>query len=247
MSLSARNQWFDAAGRIYIIFTIDEIKKALGCADKKAVKLLDELEKKYGLIERKRQGLGKPNLIYVKNFVSEPVERQFLNCQKHNSGMVESTIQELSKAQGNKTDNNKTDSSETDPFLSSDFFGKEPDEMDEYTDYYEFFSQEFEIEILYKKFPEDIETLEGILDLVVDTVCSKRKFIRIASDDKPIEIVRSRFMKLDSRHIEYILDCLRENTTDIRNMKQYLLAALYNAPTTMDSYYKSWANHVLGK
>ena len=83
MNLSARNGWLDEEGRVYIIFTIEEIKGALGCAEKKAVKLLDELEKKCGLIERKRQGLGKPNLIYVKNFISGSVERQFLNCQKH--------------------------------------------------------------------------------------------------------------------------------------------------------------------
>lgn len=78
MNLSARNGWLDEEGRVYIIFTIEEIKGALGCAEKKAVKLLDELEKKCGLIERKRQGLGKPNLIYVKNFISGSVERQFL-------------------------------------------------------------------------------------------------------------------------------------------------------------------------
>lgn len=74
MNLSARNGWLDEAGRVYIIFTIEEIKESLGCAEKKAVKLLDELEKKAELIERKRQGLGKPNLIYVKNFISGSVE-----------------------------------------------------------------------------------------------------------------------------------------------------------------------------
>lgn len=91
MNLSAKNGWLDEAGRVYIIFTIDEIKSSLGCAEKKSVKMLDELEKKCGLIERKQQGLGKPNLIYVKNFVStgvnkpvdNTVERQSLNCQKH--------------------------------------------------------------------------------------------------------------------------------------------------------------------
>lgn len=91
MNLSARNGWLDEAGRVYIIFTIEEIKESLGCAEKKAVKLLDELEKKAELIERKRQGLGKPNLIYVKNFISESVERQFSNFPKYNSRPVEST------------------------------------------------------------------------------------------------------------------------------------------------------------
>ena len=132
MNLSARNGWLDEEGRVYIIFTIEEIKGALGCAEKKAVKLLDELEKKCGLIERKRQGLGKPNLIYVKNFISGSVERQFLNCQKDNSGVVKNTIQELSKAQGNNTDTNYIDFSDTDPFFPSGFCGKEVDETDEF-------------------------------------------------------------------------------------------------------------------
>ena len=142
MNLSARNGWLDEEGRVYIIFTIEEIKGALGCAEKKAVKLLDELEKKCGLIERKRQGLGKPNLIYVKNFISGSVERQFLNCQKDNSGVVKNTIQELSKAQGNNTDTNYIDFSDTDPFFPSGFCGKEVDETDEFTRYYQYFYEQ---------------------------------------------------------------------------------------------------------
>ena len=95
MNLSAKNGWIDEEMRVFIIFTIDEIKKSIGCAEKKAVKLLDELESKCGLIKRKRQGFGKPNIIYVKNFISaveNSVERQFLNCQKHNSGVVKNTM-----------------------------------------------------------------------------------------------------------------------------------------------------------
>src|SRR5699024_1391462 len=93
MSLSAKNGWIDKNGRVYIIFTIDEAKMALNCAEQKAIKLLSELEKKAGLIERKRQGLGKPNLIYVKNFISA-VDSQLLNCENHNSGTMEITTQE---------------------------------------------------------------------------------------------------------------------------------------------------------
>lgn len=100
MSLSAKNGWIDKNGRVYIIFTIDEAKMALNCAEQKAIKLLSELEKKAGLIERKRQGLGKPNLIYVKNFISA-VDSQLLNCENHNSGTMEITTQELPKSQCN--------------------------------------------------------------------------------------------------------------------------------------------------
>ena len=101
MNLSAKNGWLDEQGRVYIIFTIEEIQAAFNCGDKKATKLLSELESKCGLIERKRQGLGKPNLIYVKNFVSGSdgfVDRRFLNRQNNDSGVVQTANQEPSKS-----------------------------------------------------------------------------------------------------------------------------------------------------
>lgn len=243
MNLSAKNGWLDEEGRVYIIFTIEEIKSSLGCAEKKAVKLLDELEKKCGLIERKRQGLGKPNLIYVKNFVSGAVERQFLNCQNDNSGTFQNTIQELSKAQGNNTDIKNTEFSDTDPFLSSVFHGQEADGTGEFTRYYEYFYDQLEMEYLKKDFRHDEEILELILRLIVEVMCSNRKQIRIASDDKPVEIVRSTFMKLDSEHIRFVVDRFKENTTEVRNIKQYLLASIYNAPYTIDAHYDAQVRH----
>lgn len=238
MNLSAANGWLDDEGRVYIIFTIDEIKSALGCAEKKSVKLLDELEKKCGLIERKRQGLGKPNLIYVKNFVTDAVERQFLNCQKDNSGIVENTIQDLSKGQGNNTE-----FSNTDPFFPSDSCGKDVDGTDEFRRYYQYFYEQLYMDYLKKDFPYDHDTLDLILHLIVEVMCSNRKQIRIASDDKPTEIVRSTFMKLDSEHIRFVMDGFKENTTDVRNIKQYLLASIYNAPYTIGPHYDAKVRH----
>ena len=89
------------------------------------------------------------------------------------------------------------------------------------------------------------ERLDELVELIVDTVCSARKTIRIAGDDYPAEVVKSRFMKLDSSHIEYVLSSMQENTTYVRNIKKYLLAALYNAPSTISSYYTSLVNHDL--
>ena len=89
----------------------------------------------------------------------------------------------------------------------------------------------------------DREQLDEIVDLIVDTVCSARKVIRIAGDDYPAEAVKSRFMKLDSSHVQYVMDCMKDNTTYVRNIKKYLLAALYNAPTTINSYYSSLVQH----
>lgn len=242
MNLSARNGWLDEAGRVYIIFTIEEIKESLGCAEKKAVKLLDELEKKAELIERKRQGLGKPNLIYVKNFISESVERQFLNCQNDNSATFQNTIQDLSKAQGNNTDIKNTDLSDTNSIFPSGNCRKE-NGNEEYQQYYQYFYEQLGMEYLQKDYPYDVDRLENILELVVETVCSKRQIIRIGGDDRPIEVVKSRFMKLDSEHIRYVLDCFKENTTKIRNIRQYILASLYNAPTTIGSYFDALVRH----
>ena len=119
MSLSARNGWLDKAGRVFIIYTVQEVQDSLGCADKKATKLLRELEE-YGLIERKRRGLGKPDLIYVKNFSSESSKPRFLNRDNDDSGAVQNTLQEPAKLRCNKTERNNTEISDTDPIYSDE-------------------------------------------------------------------------------------------------------------------------------
>ena len=233
MSLSARNDWLDEQGRVYIVFTVEEIMESLACGNKKAVGLLRELEVGAGLIERRRQGLGKPNLIYVKNFI----EGNFLKCPNDTSVSVQSTVHDVSKGHGNKTDKNYTDLSETDPFLSGAAAGMETEGKDDRTLYQEYFSRQINFEALIAGHPDDEDMLREMLELLVDTVCSKRRFIRIAGDDKPAEVVKAQLMKLNSDHLRFVLMCLKENTTQVRNMRQYLLATLYNAPMTMHSSY----------
>ena len=97
-----------------------------------------------------------------------------------------------------------------------------------------------------KNFPHDREILMEILELLVETVTSRKKFLRICGEEKPKEVVKSRLMKLDSMHIQYVMECLKSNTTQVRNIKQYLLATLYNAPTTIDSYYVAQVRHDFG-
>lgn len=241
MSLSAKNGWIDKNGRVYIIFTIDEAKMALNCAEQKAIKLLSELEKKAGLIERKRQGLGKPNLIYVKNFISA-VDSQLLNCENHNSGTMEITTQELPKSQCNNTDIKNTEFSDTDSIFPSGNGGM-MDENDRYQEYFDYFSDQLSMDLLKKDYPYDSEMLDNILELIVETVCTKRPLIRIGAEERPAEIVRSRFMKLNVEHIRYVMDCFKENTTKIRNIRQYMLTTIYNAPTTIDTYYDALVRH----
>ena len=109
----------------------------------------------------------------------------------------------------------------------------------------EYFSRSLEIELLLRLYPDDEDTIYQIVDLLVDTCDSKRKLIRIAGDDKPAEVVLSRLKKLNADHIRFVLDCLAANTSPIRNMKKYLLAALFNAPTTIQLYYQNKVNHDL--
>ena len=239
MSLSVKNEWFDKKGRVFIIFTIEDVKRTLRCADNKATRLLRELEE-FGLIERKRRGQGKPCLVYVKNFSSESSKESVKNRDNDDSGVVQNTLQDPAKLRCNKTKRNNTEMSDTDP-ISSD----ENDWMSEREQLEEYFSQSLEVDLLLRLCPDDEDTIYQIMDLLVDTCATKRKTLRIAGDDKPAEVVRSRFMKLNADHIHFVLKCLAENSSPIRNMKQYLLASLYNAPTTMQLSYQNQTNHDL--
>ena len=109
--------------------------------------------------------------------------------------------------------------------------------------YREIIMENIEYEILIQDPKTDKDRLNEIVDLMLETVCTARKTIRIAGDDYPAELVKSKFMKLNSSHIEFVMDCMRENTTKIRNIKQYLRAVLFNAPSTIDSYYTALVAH----
>ena len=119
------------------------------------------------------------------------------------------------------------------------------DWMRERESYRELILENIEYDILIQNERMNRDRLDELVELMVDTVCSRRETIRIAGDDYPTEVVKFRFLKLNSSHIEYVLDRMRENTTYVRNIKKYLLAALYNAPATIDSYYVSLVNHDL--
>ncbi|PWM60535.1 MAG: replication initiator A domain-containing protein [Clostridia bacterium] len=236
MSLSCKNGWLDKEGRVYIIFTIEEVMTALGCADQKAGKLLHELESKCRLIERKRQGLGKPNLIYVKNFVDKDVD----NASGSTAPSPES--------RGSYTDKNYTDFSDTDSFPFTSFRGDHGRESKRTEAalrerYRELIAENIAYDALLTDYPYEQDTLEEILELLVDVVCTTKSSVRISGDDKPAEVVRSRFLKLNSEHIRFVVGGLKENTTRIRNMRQYLLATLYNAPLTIGNYYRSLVSH----
>ena len=239
MSLSVKNEWFDKKGRVFIIFTIEDVKRTLRCADNKATRLLRELEK-FGLIERKRRGQGKPCLVYVKNFSSESSKESVKNRDNHDSCGSKIACQDPVKSRGIKKKENKTELNNTNPILSDESEKMKNRELLE-----EYFSHSLEIDLLLRLYPDDEDTLYQIVNLLVDTCATNRKLLHIAGDDKPAEVVRSRFMKLNADHIRFVLKCLAENSSPIRNMKQYLLASLYNAPTTMQLSYQNQTNHDL--
>ena len=118
---------------------------------------------------------------------------------------------------------------------------KEPN--DAYRIYEEIIKDNICYDILKQDMPYDHDRIDEIVDLILETVCTRRRTIRIAGDDYPAELVKSKFMKLESEHIRFVLDCMRENTTKIRNIKQYLRAALFNAPSTIGNYYTSLVAH----
>ena len=236
VSVSKKNHWIDEEGRVYVYYTLVSIQEDLHCASQKALKLLKELES-YGLIERVKQGLCKPDRIYVKNFVllqESPVR----SGENHHTGVVKITSPECRKSPPNNTEINNIECSNTNPFLSGERMGTE--EREQYRNY---FLETLEIECIKERHPYSADQVDEILEILLDTVCSKRKQIRIAGDDKPVQVVKSQLMKLDYSHIEFVLGCLKENTTHIKNMKQYILAALYNAPITINNYYSSLVQH----
>lgn len=202
---------------------------------------MTELER-IGLIEKKRQGLGKPNRIYVKNFMtwahSESKEVRFKNRKNYDSGVGNSTIPESENLRPSNTDKNKTESNKTDLILSADETG--PDARDAYRSWFE---EALAVDIMKERYPTDAEMIDEIFELILDTVCTSRKTIMIAGEERSAEVVRSRFMKLNSMHLEYVLDRMKNNTSDVRNIKQYLLATLYNAPLTISNYYTALVSH----
>ena len=156
MSLSVKNGWLDEQNRVFILFTIEDVKRALCCADNKATKLLRELEK-FGLIERKRRGQGKPSLVYVKNFSAESSKESVKNRDNDDSCGFKIACQDPVKSRCNKTDENNTEKSETYPFYS-----EEADEMNKREQLKEYFSQSLEVELLLRLCPDDEDTIKEV-------------------------------------------------------------------------------------
>jgi len=252
MSLSIKNQWFDEENRAYIYFSIEDIMELLNCGRNKAVKSLQELddEKGIGLIEKRRQGFGKVTIIYVKSFVQEECEEE----KKEKSKMVKFTNQtsvekegteEVYNSNSNNTNINNTNqnNNKSNHIVSADVMGSEDDEMETLRAYQSLIKENLDYESLLVSHPHDKDQIDEIVDLIVETVMCKSEKVLIASNWYSGALVRGKFMKLDYSHVEYVLHCLEGNTSKIKNIKKYLLAALFNAPSTISGYYRAEVNH----
>ncbi len=289
MSMSMKNGWLDDENRAYIIYTIENIREDLGCSKEKAVKVLAELDasKGIGLIEKIRRGLGKPDIIYVKNFIiqdegrkepfnadvsaevgktdfkrsEKPTSRSqenrlqevgktdFSRSEKLTSRGRENQLQEVGESDPNYTDYNQieknyTDMSYTNPINQSTGKADAIDAIDETSAYMALIRGNLDYEH-HMKYGQhgDREMYEEIYETVCDVVCVKRKTIRINGEEYPYELVKSRFLKLNSGHVEYVMGCMKETVTKITNIRAYLITALYNAPSTMSHYYQQEVQH----
>ncbi|MCR5777576.1 MAG: replication initiator protein A [Lachnospiraceae bacterium] len=267
MQLSYKNNWLDDDGKVYIYYTAESIMEDIEIGRNKTFELLSIMEEKYGLIERRKQGQGKPTRIYVKRIISEQEDTEvseeaekisieihgdtapvsevpilnFKNTENRDSRSTENNILEVCKPNANKTDINKNNYSNTKSNLI-----KSDDEKDyeaEAAAYRRLVRDNLCIDSLLERHPFEAEIIEGMCDIIVETVISRKSSIWVSRDEYPAAVVKSKLLKLCDTHIEYALECLNENKSEIRNIKSYLLTTLFNAPSTMECHDQAKANH----
>lgn len=278
MGLSIKNRWFDEEDRVYIIFTVEELAELLNCGTQKVVRLLKELDVKsgIGLIEKKRLGLGKPNVIYVKNFMIQELTRaekqdleaetleNTLNGENHNSRNVKITIQESAKSQFKNSENhhsrivksdipeypksqsNNTEYSDIEHNENQSIDLSEGDVMERKKHYRNMVQEQIYYKSLIQNPRYQKNEVDELVELTVEVLMlPDDRMIWIAGDEKPAILVKDRFQMLNDAHFEYVLDSMKRNTGKVQNVKNYLLTSLYNAPLTMEHYYRLAVNHDL--
>ena len=249
MSLSMKNNWIDEENKVYIIFTIEEIANVMCCATQKATKILQELDDKkgIGLVEKKRLGLGKPNILYVKNFIiqetkeqtdvqeeitnQELLQSQNQNDENHNSGNVIFTKQELLKSQCNKTNYNKTEYSNTE-YNNTTPISPSKDRAMEVEEIEKILKHQIDYPALIEEQPKEKEKIDLMINLMTEAIQNKTD-IRINQSRTAYKTVREQLLSLQKEHIKYVLLVLRENKQKIINLRAYLLSLLYNAPVNI--------------
>lgn len=257
MGLSARNGWYDEENRVFIYYPLDEIKEALNCGNDKAVKLLAELDsgKGIGLIQRVKQGQGKPARIYVKRFTTREIAPQVENqpsplsrnpdfgktevksSENQKSRLRENRSADFGKSECNYTYKNQTERSYTHPSICPVM------ETMDWQACRKGVMENISFDQLVEEYGQ--EDVEGVTDLITDILTSTQPTVRIGKEDFPTAVVQARFRRLDETHIQYVFDSLSRNTTKVRNIRAYLLTSLYNAPATIGQFYQAEVQHDL--
>ncbi|MBO4898608.1 MAG: replication initiator protein A [Clostridia bacterium] len=276
MCLSVKNGWVDEGNRAYIYFTTNDVMEQMNCGTEKATKMLAELdgEKGIGLIERRKQGQGKPALVYLKKFYTEDesnrkgrlseTESQDFGKSKvktfenRNSRVSETEIQDFRKSKSNNTDNSYTEYNNTEsinhiisyPNNKEEYDAAEADTVidtigwiNERTKYKKIIKANIEYDILCERYEK--EWLDEIVALMVDVVCRKEPYIRINKQDYPHDAVKSRFLSINSNHIEYIYLALRENSSNVRNIRAFLITTIYRSFETSNNWFSAKVNYDL--
>ena len=276
MCLSVKNGWVDEHNRSFIFFTTNDVMELMCCGTEKATKLIAELdsEKGIGLIERRKQGQGKPAVVYLKKFygfdedigrkcrLSETESQDFGKSKNktfdyRKTRLSESESADFRESKCNNTEmsdtkKSDTDLSETHSILShpdgrgyDSLSDQMPDKirwMEERSDYEEMIKDNIDYDIIVDQYEK--AWLDEIVMLMVDVVCSKEPYIRINKQNYPQEVVKSRFLKINSSHIEYIDLALRENASNVRNIRAFLITTIYRAFETSDNWYSAKARHL---
>ena len=303
MALSMKNGWLDEENRAYIIYAIENIMEDLGCSKPTCIKIMRELDagRGIGLIEKKRRGLGKPDIIYVKNFASvseketegksadagdstevknfyfkeekdftseskgtelqEVKNFDFRKKRNFTPEGKEAELQEVKDFAPSYSNTNYNNQRDTDRRYINQINQSESgwnsktgdkgdglidkiDVIDDASAYMALIREnlEYDYHMRYDR-DDDRKMFEEIFETVCDVVCVKRSMIRINGEDYPYELVKSRFLKLDSGHVGYVMDCMRETASKITNIRSYLITVLYNAPSTMNHYYQQEVRH----
>lgn len=246
VSLSYKNNWMDEDDNVYIIYAIDDIAERLRISQSTVSRCLDELEKKYGLIERKRLGLGLPNVIYVNDFSyieqnsSDLSNRQIKNSQIDKSGLVKLTDQDLSICETIHTNTNYTNNNQPNDRLIDSACACESNEqmrvrerelLEEQLDYDDMVS-----ELKTNNETSEIKLANEIFELILDTLCQTSGAVLIGKDKYPVDVVKNKFRQLNQNLILYVIDCVKESSGDIKNIKAYLLTCLFTAASTFDAF-----------
>ena len=259
-----KNGWLDDDNRVFIHYTLENIMEDLGYSSGKCVKIMQELDdrKGIGLIERKKQGLGKPDIIYVKNFLkligenenvpsksAETEDLQYLQVKTFSadkSGVASDETADFQDLKANNTDIKHIEFSNTESFNPSGESTATPlsDGMGEIDSYKQLIRDNIEYDHHMKYGGiRDKELYQELYELICDIVCVRRKTVHIGKTDYPYELVRSRFLKLNSSHLEYVIESLNNTTSHITDIRGYLLKALYNAPSTINTYWTQRVQH----